>query len=298
MVHDRLLDAAHVDPFKVLIFPNIAALSDTQCAQIREYVQHGGSIVATHETSLYDEWGERRADFGLADLFGASFDGSIDARMQNSYLRLESDPVTGKRHPLLAGLEDAARIINGVSRVHTKTAGAYANPPLTLIPSYPDLPMEEVFPRVPKTDIPEVYVREIGKGRVVFFPWDIDRTFWELLSVDHGKLLRNAVDWATNETQPVAVTGPGVLDVTVWKQASSMTVHLVNYTNPMMMKGPLREFLPTPPQKVTIRLAAGAKVKKVRLLVSGVTPRVREENGGIGLTISSIVDHEVIAIDL
>ncbi len=39
--------------------------------------------------------------------------------------------------------------------------------------------MEEVFPRVPHTDIPEVFAREVGKGRVVYFPWDIDRTFWE-----------------------------------------------------------------------------------------------------------------------
>ena len=298
MVHDRLLDVEHLDPFKVLIFPNIAALSTGQCDQIREYVQLGGSIVATYETSLYDEWGERRADFGLADLFGASFDGAIDARMQNSYLRLETDPATGKRHPLLAGLDDTGRIINGVSRVHTKTIGAYASSPLTLIPSYPDLPMEEVFPRIPKTDIPEVFARETGKGRVVYFPWDIDRTFWELLSVDHGKLLRNAVDWAANEAPPVTVTGPGVLDVTIWRQASSLTVHLVNLTNPMMMKGPLREFIPAPPQKVIIRLAAGTKVKKVQLLVSGVTRRVQESNGNISLTIPSILDHEVIAIDL
>jgi hypothetical protein len=298
MVHDRLLDAAHIDPFKVLIFPNIAALSSGQCAQIRDYVQRGGSIVATHETSLYDEWGERRADFGLADLFGASFGGATDARMQNSYLRLEADPATGKRHPLLAGLDDTPRIINGVSRVHTKTIGTYANPPLTLIPSYPDLPMEEVFPRIPKTDIPEVFVREIAKGRVVYFPWDIDRTFWEVLSVDHAKLLRNAVEWAANEPRPVTVTGAGVLDVTIWKQASSLTVHLVNLTNPMMMKGPLREFLPTPPQNVSVRLPDGAKVKKVQLLASGQVPRVREANGTVSLTISSIMDHEVIAIDL
>ena len=59
--------------------------------QIREFVTRGGGIVATHETSLYDEWGVRRRDFGLADLFGASFDGGIDARMQNSYLRLETE---------------------------------------------------------------------------------------------------------------------------------------------------------------------------------------------------------------
>ena len=182
--------------------------------------------------------------------------------------------------------------------MHTKTIGAYANPPLTLVPSYPDLPMEEVFPRTPRTDIPEVFVREAGKGRVVYFPWDIDRTFWEVLSVDHGKLLRNAVDWAAGEPRRVTVAGPGVLDVTVWQQASSMTVHLVNLSNPMMMKGPLREFLPTPPQTVSVRLPAGAKAKKVQLLASGVTPRVQEANGSVTLTIPSIMDHEVIAIDL
>ena len=35
MVHDRLLDAAHLAPFKTLILPNIAALSDAQCGQLR-----------------------------------------------------------------------------------------------------------------------------------------------------------------------------------------------------------------------------------------------------------------------
>ncbi|HWC96124.1 MAG TPA: alpha-amylase family protein [Candidatus Sulfopaludibacter sp.] len=288
MVHDQLLDAAHVDAFQVLIFPNIAALSDAQCRQIREYVGRGGSIVATYETSLYDEWGVRRNDFGLADLFGATYGGAVDARMQNSYLRLQGP------HPLLAGLEDAPRIINGVARVHTR--GTDASAPLTLIPSYPDLPMEEVYPRVEKTDIPEVFLKEHGKGRVVYFPWDIDRTFWEVLSPDHGKLLRNAVDWAANEARPVTVTGPGILDVTVWAQKGSMTVHLVNLTNSMMMKGPLREFIPTPPQKVTIRSAV--RPKAVHLLVSGGRPAVQYGNGTVSLTIPSILDHEVVALDL
>jgi hypothetical protein len=298
MAHDGLLDAAHIDQFKVLILPNIAALSDVQCEQLRSYVRRGGSIVATHETSLYDEWGARRAEFGLADLFGASFAGGFDSRMMNSYLRLEADPRTGKRHQILAGLEDAERIINGVARVHTRPSADYRNPPLTLIPSYPDLPMEEVFPRVEKTDIPEVYVREFGKGRVVYFPWDIDRTFWEVLSVDHLKLLRNAVEWAANEPRPVTVTGPGVLDVTIWRQKESMTIHLVNLTNPMMMKGPVREFIPAPPQQVSVRLPEGRAPKSIRLLVSGQTLNPQVTAGEVRLTTAPIVDHEVIAIDL
>jgi hypothetical protein len=36
----------------------------------------------------------------------------------------------------------------------------FPNPPVTLIPSYPDLPMEKVFVRQPRTDVPQVLLRE------------------------------------------------------------------------------------------------------------------------------------------
>lgn len=295
MVHDRLLDAAHIDQFKLLILPNIAALSDQQCNQLREYVQQGGSVIATYETSLYDEWGVRRKEFGLADLFGVKFKGRIESPMQNSYLQLEKD-AAGKFHPLLAGLEDAGRIINGVSRVETE-ATEKTPMPLTVIPSYPDLPMEMVYPRVKNSGIAGVHLREVGKGRVVYFPWDIDRTFWEVMSPDHGLLLGNAVRWALNEEPIVAVTGQGVLDVTVWRQKESMTVHLVNLTNPMMMKGPFRELIPIGEQKVRVRLPQGKQVKKLRLLVSERPIRFAESAGVLTLAVPSILAHEVIAID-
>jgi hypothetical protein len=298
MVHDRLLDPAHLDKFKLLILPNIAALSDQQCAALRAYVERGGSLVATFETSLYDEWGVRRKDFGLADLFGARVKGRIEGPMQNSYLKLEKEPQSGKYHPLLAGLEDAGRIINGVSRVEVEKLDGILPPPLTLIPSYPDLPMEMVYPRVKQTDIPGVHLREIGKGRVVYFPWDIDRTFWEIMSFDHGLLLGNAVRWALNEEPVVSVTGPGVLDVTVWRQKESMTVHLVNLTNPMMMKGPFRELIPISEQRVRIRLPRDKRAKRVQLLVSGKTIDARASEGMLSVVVPTILAHEVIAIDL
>jgi phage-related protein len=297
MVHDQLLDAASLKGFRTLILPNIAALSDNQCQQLRDFVGRGGALVASFETSLYDEWGEPRDDFGLAGLFGVAWQGRVNRRMQNSYLTVRPGP-NGKYHPLVRGLEDAGRIVNGAQRVDVKATEPMENPPLTLVPAYPDLPMEEVYPRQLTTDIPEVYLRERGRGRVVYFPWDIDRTYWEVLCVDHGRILANAVEWATNEPPPVTVTGPGVVDLAVWRQKDSMTVHLVNLTNPMMMKGPYREIIPLRGQTVSLRLPEGRKARSVQLLVSKQKPQVSESNGAVTVIVPEIGLHEVVAVDL
>jgi hypothetical protein len=296
MVHDRLLDAGHLAPFRTLILPNIAALSDAQCEQLRLFVAGGGGLVATSETSLLDEWGVPRKDFGLADLFGATWLGRGEGPMHNAYLRLEHD--SAPAHPLLLGLEDAPRIIHGVWRVEVAANAPQPAPPLTLIPSYPDLPMEKVYARQPRTNIPQVYMRDLPAGRVAYFPWDIDRTYWEVLAVDHGRLLRNAVAWATNEDPPVTVSGPGLLDVTVWRQRDSLTVHLVNLTNPMMLKGPVRELIPVGEQRVRVRMPGGLRARGLRLLVAGAAPDFRQAGGWLEVTVPPFAVHEVVGIDV
>jgi hypothetical protein len=295
MVHDLMLEPSQIGRFKTLILPNIAALSDKQCQQLRDFVYNGGNLIATHETSLYNEWGRRRKDFGLTDLFGASYAGKVDARVQNSYLNIEKSG--DGYHPLVRGLEGATRIINGSSWVHCEPSSKPVAVPLTLVPSYPDLPMEQVFPRVAHTDTPGVYLQEKGRGRVVYFPFDLDRTFWEVLSGDHARLLQNAVSWAHRREQPLTVEGRGVLDVSLWMQKDSMAAHLVNLTNPMMMKGPVREILPAPAQKVRIRVPKGKRIKGVKFLVSARTPAVREAAGVLSVDLPSIDLHEVIAVD-
>jgi hypothetical protein len=122
--------------------------------------------------------------------------------------------------------------------------------------------------------------------------------FWEVLSVDHGRLLANAVRWAANEPQPVEVEGPGVVYVSIWRQRQSITVHLVNLTNPMLMKGPIREVIPVGPQRVRIRLPDGLRARGVKLLTAGTEPEVTSRDGLLSLTVPSIDVHEVVAIDV
>lgn len=306
MVCDRMLDPEQLDRYKLLLLPNLSVLSDRQCEQLRSYVARGGSLLATYETSLYDEKG-RRSDFGLKDLFGARFRGWRPGPTLNSYLSLNRRARGGEA--LAAGFGNAERVVGGVWYLDVEAAqdsgegqerGTTAPvSPLTLIPPYPHLPMEELYPRKKYTDVPEAFLREVGRGRVAYFPWDIDRLYWEALLEDHGILLRNAVRWALGGAAGVTVEGPGVVDIAAWRQKTSVTVHLVNLTNPFMMKGPFRELLPLGAQKVRVPLSSlQGRPHSIRLLVSGKRLEPRIVDDALEVVVPTIADREVVAVDL
>jgi hypothetical protein len=278
--------------------PNIAALSDAQCNQLREYVRRGGSIVATYETSLCDEWGNRRSDFGLAELFGASYDSTPKGPVQNTYLYVERDAAGAARSPLLLGLEDVETMIGGTYQVNVRAHSGHEQQPLMRIPAVANLPMEKTFWTVDKTDIPDVYMNEVGAGRVVYFPWDIDRVYWDVMANDHAMLLRNAFVWAMNERSPVRVTGMGMFDVTAWRQRDSMTIHLVNLTNPMAMRPQMHELIPSHPQTIEIDVPAGKRVKAVHTLMKLGELAHQIQGNTLYCVVPTILDYEVVAVDL
>ena len=67
---------------KVLVLANQDALSDQQADQIRRFVEAGGGLVATEDTSLLTEWRRKRDKFGLAEVLG--IDGPPDRRRSKS----------------------------------------------------------------------------------------------------------------------------------------------------------------------------------------------------------------------
>ena len=168
-----------------LILPNLGALSSDQCAAIRRFVQKGGSLFATGDTSLYNEWGDGRSDFELADLFHAHRT-SPAPKLRNireqrqglkqraaadrflpeahTYLRLSPElrgqvngpnagdepKIMGKRHPVLRGFEETNILAYGGMLVPLRVdSGALV--PLTFIPPFPTYPPETSWMRVPKT---------------------------------------------------------------------------------------------------------------------------------------------------
>jgi hypothetical protein len=194
-------------------------------------------------------------------------------------------------------MEDADTLIGGTWQLNVKPHAEAGQQPLSRIPAVANLPMEKTFWTVEKTDIPDVFMNQVGAGRVVYFPWDIDRVYWDVMAHDHQRLLLNAIEWATNEPSPLRVTGQGMFDATVWEQKNSMTVHLVNLTNPMAMRPQMYELIASPPQSVEVEIPKGKRVARVHTLMKEGAMAHTLAGSTLKFHVQSVLDYEVIAID-
>jgi hypothetical protein len=308
---------------RLLILPNVAGLSDAQCASIRRFVERGGSLFATGDSSLYNEWGDPRPDFALADLFGAhrvgetpKLAGVSEARRgragrstpdSHTYLRLSPElraqvdgpksgdepAISGKRHPVLQGFEETDILPYGGTLSALRVAPGTVVP-LTYVPPFPTYPPETAWMRQPKTDIPGLILSEHGKSRVAYMPADIDRRYEHEHLPDHGDLLANVVRWAVADDIPLTVEGPGLIDCHLYKQQNHLILHLVNLTSANTWRAPVEELIPVGPIKVKVRFPG--QQGTARLLVSNASRPVTFAQGMATVEIGNILDHEVLVI--
>lgn len=302
--------------FSLLILPNVGALSDAQCTGIRKFVQGGGGLIATGETSRYDEWGDARDDFALADLFGAHLTKEEPARQRgsletlHSYLRLiperrsavdgpktgDEPPLTGLRHAVLRGFEETDILPFG-GRLEALRVDDQAQVLMTFVPPFPIYPPETAWMRQPKTDIPGLTIRQPANGgRVAFLPADLDRRYGRDNLPDHANLLANLVRWATNDDIPLSVQGRGLLDCHLYRQSNRVILHLVNLTSAGTWRAPVDELIPVGPLRIKIKFPPGVLPRKPQLLVSGENVHMTSHGRWAAFEIKSILDDEMVVL--
>jgi hypothetical protein len=312
----------------VLILPNFGAMSGQQVASVRRFVERGGGLIASGESSLYDHWGDPRADFALADLFGvkggkARRDGGSgggrgrSTGSQHTYFRLtpelraqvygpksgDEPQIAGRRHPVLAGFEETDILPYG-GTLDALTVDPKAKALLTFIPSFPAFPPEMAWMRQPRTEIPGLVVNEVGTSRVAYLPADIDRRFALDNLPDHGDLLANIVRWAAADRLPLEVSGRGLINCELYAQGGGerpaparLILHLVNLTSAGTWRAPVHELIPVGPLAVKVRVPQGFAANRLKMLVSGEAGPAAVIDGWVRFEVKSVHDHEVVVVE-
>ncbi|MEO8368437.1 MAG: alpha-amylase family protein [Candidatus Solibacter sp.] len=304
-----------------LVLANVGALSDAECEAVRRFVARGGSLVATGERTMYNEWGDARADFALADLLRvhaqpkpASASGAGGRRAAtasiHTYLRLHPElrggvygprngkepAATGTRHAALKGFEETDIIPYGGTLAPLRVDPGAATL-LTFVPAFPVYPPETAWMREPDSGIPGLVVSEAaGGGRVAYLGADLDRRYLRELMPDHANLLANVVRWAAQDSIPLHVEGVGLVDCHLYQQEARAILHVVNLTSAATWRAPIDELIPVGPFRVRVRLPRGVSARSAKLLVSNATAPVTVARGWAELQVKSILDHEVIVL--
>jgi hypothetical protein len=274
LITDLDLRPGRLAPYKVLILPNAAALSDEQVEAIRGYVRGGGGLVATCETSLFDELGRPRRNFALADLFGVDYEGRPAAPLKRvgldaNFALIVDEKYWANRQGAAEMRWGAGDLLTGdlvsdprLARLVPGAQASFKGPMVKM--SDARAPMQRAMIMFPegRDPIPAVVIGQQGKGRVVYMAAGFDAANYSYAYPYQRLVLAQAIRWAARDPVPVAVEAPMCVQGTVFRQKDAagqrLVVHLFNGINSASDHGQPEADVPLREEAVPV---AGIKVR-------------------------------------
>ncbi len=219
LVQDYQLTDEALKRFNVLILPNAGCLSDAQCEAVARFVRAGGALIATGESSRFDEDGRLRPDLALADLMGVRVTGPANlapARLQPP-----------RRAPYMRNPYEAAFVHFNVGHWPVRVdAGGVVEATWRRRHGERGL----VFP-FEDTGLPALVRRRVGKGSVTYVSGLPGANFrlWGFSS--QKRLMRYLVERAVGRAAPVTLEAPETVELFAHGQVGreQLVVNLVNW---------------------------------------------------------------------
>jgi hypothetical protein len=279
VIDDVTLERDPLERYAAIFLPNVACMSDASAARVKKYVEAGGNVFATFETSLYDDTGVRRSDFALASLFGVADEKKIAGPNQWDFMK----PVA--KHWLLGGIER--------EMLPSSTYHALVRPNGGEVLLRFTKPLKGRYDGIPDlSPDPALVVRRVGKGTAVYFSGDFGNMVAGFRLPEYLRIVANA----SRRLAPPVVTVdvPGSVEVVLREQPGRKMLHLVNFTGEMTR--PITRVLPMTDVKIT--LIKGEGFTKARTLVNPQTLTVRRDvDGRVHTVLPKANEYEVVVFE-
>jgi uncharacterized membrane protein len=228
-VLDHQLDAEHLADYSVLILPNSACLSEAQAAAVRTFVQEGGGLLATGETSLYDEDGNLRQEFGLADVLGITYQG-INPKVEE----VQQTPVL-KRYPFYLRSHEIVGDLEKIGITYLPWFAIELEADREILATWCDVKPDTGWNCVNggleiagDSGIPLVTVGSYGKGRVCYISSDITANYAFENAANTRNLFASIMRWIA--PLQIEIIAPKCVVSSVCTQQERRIIHLVNYS--------------------------------------------------------------------
>ena len=244
--------------YKTLILPEQVNLSDKVVKAIRTFVEKGGGLIASGATSLGNETGEQREDFGLADVFGVEY--QAEYPHSYAYFKLTDELIA-------ADIRSLPMHIDGKS-LYVRPASAQTLADLVHRAYLKELPgrlnLGSFAPAGEDTGYPAVTLNRFGHGNAVYISGSIFRSYWKKNRPQTKYLIRNLVDLVTTD-KLLEVEASASVEVSLFRQDSRLVLHLLFGHINRIFDGPrwaVMEKIP-PIYDVAVKLKVAGEPKRV-----------------------------------
>ena len=280
-IPDLDLKAEDLVGLKALLMPNAACLSDEQIQLIRDFVANGGGLIAGFESSLYDENAKRRADFGLADVFGVHFTGMRRDTSFDCYQLIRE-----KEHPVLSLLqpEYTEMLINGGETLLVTADAATAV--CSYIPRIENQPPEHAWIPDHVTPFPTVAANTFGKGRVVYFANQVEKLAHLNGHEDYIDLYMGALQHVLSAPLCLTTDAPHAVHAALMEDPAVPGDYVLSLVNTCgAQRRPIRQVMPV--YDLTVRLN-GCKLDSLENMLNAEDFRAENVENGIELHIPKL----------
>ena len=223
ILFDETIELTRLQKYPVLFLANVAILDEKEIEIITEYVNSGGVLIATDDTSLYDINGERQDDFGLANLFNAHFKDKTETTY--NYFQLPSGLFSDGIHPKYDML------LLGPGNVVDSNGETFGDLKISFFDRTSDKVISHGVHPAFKRVSPAIVLNEYGKGKVAFVPFKLDASYASNSMLgEHRILMKNLIRELTPEPV-IEVDAPLNVEavVTTNKNESEFLVHLIGF---------------------------------------------------------------------
>ena len=263
------------------------------------FVQDGRALVCTGNTSLINEQGKARDNFGLANVIGADYVGLLDHSL--TFIQ-----PTG--HPVCNGIDKREKIPLRSHQIKIKPRKKTQIIANQLLPvTYNNEVRSFAFgkadvPAGKPNGYPAITTNKFGKGRCVYITGDVTGAYGKYGYPSLRKLFLNAIDFCVEGKKPIEVEGPLSLEVNCLRQKNRLLIHFLNYTTGSLrlynnIGGPMAEET-IPCRNIPVKLKVEkAIIKKVYLAGSKQDIPFEKKNSYISFVVPRVEIHEIVVVE-
>jgi hypothetical protein len=317
VIDDWQLTPENLKKYAVLILPNAASLDSNSLRAIDGFVKNGGGLVASLDVSLFDEFGDPRANFGLRDLLGVDYQGLATSGTASNEIDVNFakaiTPDYWEKRKNVFDLQLPAGSSWNVGRLNElidRDAVTFKGPAVRVVPRTGTKVEATIAVKDdPKSSpIPAILTRNHGKGRVIYFAAGLDAGYYLYPYPYQRVAIADAIRRAAGPIPPPAtIEAPMCVHSSVMRQrindGDRLIVHLYNNLNTTGGHAfpnddvPLREET-VPIHNIRLTLRPGYKVRQIRQEPGGLELKWTTTAEGDRCVVPRLEIHAMVVVEL